>query len=620
MGFIDTLRNLAESITGKKKSEPLRMDTLGCPGTRVNRGIMAEEYNRDLNSTSRRYDVYDRMRKSDGVTSALLKALLMPIISAPYAIRPGGYEEEDKVAAAFLEHNLFEGTSNSWREHLREAFTFKPFGFSCFEKEHEKRDWIYTDEKGKEHVYKSMTCLKKLHFRSQRTMERWLFNPDGSFNGFHQKARDVNGKQIDEDLTVPDVVVFTNEKEGDNFEGVSDFRAGYKHYCIKENLYDIECIGLEKNGVGVWNAQEQDITSAAPVSDEDRKKQGEIVTRLQAHEEMGLVTPKIWKMECLRGEINTQAFQNAIHHHMTMLALSVLADFMVIGLIGTGGSRALVQPKIDNFEKSLMESIEVFCEVHNKYVAGPLLDHNFNNLKRKPALYCRGLSKEDLKTWAETIGIIASSSFLPPYPELSTHIAEKLDLPAPSKTDLINVRRKSNTTGQEQLSPSSLPPALRERSWRFSEEAGGVCGKDAGRELSEREKSLGLDEQGVIALREAQEKIEQAFLSKVKPVYAAIKKSLNDQSNKGVDSNDLAVPNKLRQQYKALLKDAYLNSERNGALSVRKEMKKAPGADMAAVLEAKAEEAASALADKDCQDLVYFARLEIARRIGRKKL
>jgi hypothetical protein len=88
---------------------------------------------------------------------------------------------------------------------------------------------------------------------------------------------------------------------------------------------------------------------------------------------MGLMTTRAWRVECQSGDINTQALQNAIHHHMTMRAFSVLADFMIIGLIGTGGSRALVQPKIDNFEKSLLESIEVFCEIHNKYVVKPLM-------------------------------------------------------------------------------------------------------------------------------------------------------------------------------------------------------------------------------------------------------
>lgn len=607
-----------------KKSEPKQeynSTPMGAPGTRIYSGVISEEYHRELNSITKAYDIYNRMRYADGACHSLLQAVLLPIMGAKYDVKAASDDLIHQEHAELVRHNYFEGMSNSWEEHLAEAFTFQPFGYSLFEKLwHEKGvDWSMPATEGnkKAAIKKGFKMYKKFAFRSQRTLEKWLFDETGGFKGFKQKAKDPNGKDVNPELVVPNILVFTNQKEGDNFQGVSMYRPSFKHWKVSDEVREIDIIGIEKNALGQPYIQEVYIEGkAGVVTPDDRDKALENLEALQAHEEMAHYIPRTMELRELEGKMNTDAIQNSLRHHTTMMAMSILADFMLLGVVADKGAQSLGDTKIDFFYKSLTSKIDTFLRVHNQYAIPALIDANYTVIDgRYPKLICLGLTQDDLRAWAETLGTIATTSFLPPYPELSTHIAEKLDLPAPSKTDLINVRWKSNSTGQEPP-PASLPPQLRERSWRFSEEAGSA--EATGRQLAAREKALGLDEQGVIALREAQEKIEQAFLSKVKPVYASIKKSLNEQSNKGVDSNDLAVPDKLRLQYKALLKDAYLNSERNGALSVRREMKKAPGKDMAAVLEAKAEEAAAALADKDCQDLVYFARLEIARRIGRK--
>lgn len=46
------------------------------------------------------------------------------------------------------------------------------------------------------------------------------------------------------------IILFSFDKEGNNFEGTSILRSTYKHFYYKDLLYKIESISAERYGVG----------------------------------------------------------------------------------------------------------------------------------------------------------------------------------------------------------------------------------------------------------------------------------------------------------------------------------------------------------------------------------
>lgn len=93
--------------------------------------MIMEEYNNDLvfpNSV----EVYDQMRKSDGTTIGILRAIKQPLVSAKWQIQSGGEEAQDKKIADFIQEQLFEKIK--FKQFLRESLGFLDFGFYYFEK------------------------------------------------------------------------------------------------------------------------------------------------------------------------------------------------------------------------------------------------------------------------------------------------------------------------------------------------------------------------------------------------------------------------------------------------------------------------------------------------------
>src|SRR5574341_1463970 len=110
---------------------PSRQSTgeVGAPGTKHWGGfITSEEYVPELTG-SRALDTFERMRRSDGSTRGLLRALKLPITSAESEIDPASEDVTDAAIATFVRWNLFEGLSHSWRSHVRQALGALDFGY-----------------------------------------------------------------------------------------------------------------------------------------------------------------------------------------------------------------------------------------------------------------------------------------------------------------------------------------------------------------------------------------------------------------------------------------------------------------------------------------------------------
>jgi hypothetical protein len=132
------------------------------------------------------------------------------------------------------------------------------------------------------------------------------------------------------------MLVFTNDKEGSNFEGVSVLRSAYKHWYYKDNLYRIDGIAAERHAVGIPKFKMP--ASADKDSKDNIDSMGQ---RLYAQEQQYVRLADGYDMtiEGLTGTIRD--IMQSIQHHDRKIAEAVLADFIDLGAGDRAAGRCL---------------------------------------------------------------------------------------------------------------------------------------------------------------------------------------------------------------------------------------------------------------------------------------
>lgn len=404
---------------------------LGDSGTRMLHGIITDEYLSELQGIQG-IRIYDEMRKSDGTVAAAIRACTLPIRRAEFFIKPGGDTDQDKEIATFVERALWDWLEDmTFDDFLRQALLMLPFGVMLFEKVYGIKEFD-----GKEYV-----TLKKLAPRLPKSVLQWEL-PDRTF-GVQQIRQDgilamIPGSKL---------LIFVNEREGDNWWGVSLLRAAYKHWYFKNNFYKIDAIAFERQGLGVPT-----ITMPQGYTDSDEKKAVQTLQNLRASENAYLVLPPDYKAEFLNMGANTTRDPNSsIEHHNKQILQSVLAQFLELGVSKAGsGSRALSQDHSDLFLKAEEAIAMTFISEVNRSLIPELVDLNFPPQKQYPILDYSGISKIDVEILGNAYSSLVSAGAITPTDADQQWIRAAIGLP-PRTADEIDEANQEDPTGQDLL-------------------------------------------------------------------------------------------------------------------------------------------------------------------------
>ncbi len=401
---------------------------IGATGTSVFGGQLAEEeYNADLRG-SKAIAVYDKMRRSDGRVKATLLACTLPIRAANWSVEPGSEDKRDVEIAAELEHNLLNGMTITWDSFLSHALLMLPFGFSIMEKV-----WEVSDGRVR---------FRKLAPRLPKTLSKWELDETGGLRGIEQYAWKGDGYQF---LKIPaeKLLVFTNEKEGSNFEGVSILRSAYKHWYYKDNLYRIDGIAAERHAVGIPKFKHP--------SNADKKSTDVIDAigeRLYAQEQMFVRLAEGYDMtvEGLTGTVRD--IMPSIEHHNREIPASILADFLTLGQ-GDTGSWALSRDKSSFFLMALESVISNITDTVNRYAVPQWVDYNYAGVEAYPKLACASLERRVIGEYATAVKDLVQSGIIGTDPGVEDTLRDLLKLP-PRPEEARQAERKKYFTAAEQ--------------------------------------------------------------------------------------------------------------------------------------------------------------------------
>lgn len=408
---------------------------LGDSGTRLLHGIITEEYNPQLQGIQG-IRVFDEMRKSDGTVRAAILACTLPIRRAEYFVNPAADTDQDKEIANFVEHAIDDWMDITRDDFLRQALLMIPFGVMLFEK-------VYGI---KNHDGKDYVTIVKMAPRLPKSILQWEL-PDHTF-GIQQIRQDgvlamIPGSKL---------LIFCNEREGDNWWGNSMLRAAYKHWYFKNNFYKLDAIAMERQAVGVPRIQ-----MPAGYTESDEKKAAQAAMNLRGNEDGFILVPNGYVADFMdMGAHTTRDPEPSINHHNKEILQSVLAQFLELGQTkAASGSRALSTDHSDLFLKALEAIAKTLIDVINKDLIPELVDMNFNDVKVYPVLDYSGISKIDLVALGDAFSKLVTAGALNPTDDDQQYLRAAMGLP-PRKQEDIDAAANEEPSSEEQIDHANI--------------------------------------------------------------------------------------------------------------------------------------------------------------------
>ena len=396
----------------KQDAHKVPYGEIGHSGVTIFNGIISgEEYNFNLMGR-RALDTWDEMRRSDAGVKMTLRVIKEPVKALSYHVQPASDAPKDVEVAEFIDGQLFDVLR--WKTTLTEILTFQEFGFSLFEKV-----YAFGPVKGVDRVY-----IKKLAFRKQTSIAKWVAANDKP--GVTQY--DPTGKTLP--IPLDKLVVFTNEQEGDNYEGVSVLRAAYKHWYYKDRYYQIDAIAQERQGLGVVKIKQPQ--NANPAHVENAHVQARA---LRAAEEGFIDEPNGWDINFM--DMKASSIKDPtpmIDHHDRKIPDSVIAGLMMLGSTSGSGSRAVGETQLKIFEHLIKFYGDFVADTINRYLIKPLVDLNFN-VTEYPQLKAGDVSGESLTVLAESLSKLISAGVIVPTDEDEAYLRGILRLPEREEGD-----------------------------------------------------------------------------------------------------------------------------------------------------------------------------------------
>lgn len=379
--------------------------------------------------------VYEKMRRSDAQVIATLRAVKLPILRTKYYMEPFSDDPQDVEIAKIIEDNLMTGMKSTWHDFLRHALLKLDFGFMVFEDVFELRD--------------GLMMIKDLEPRLPQSIYRWEpeTTPDGKafrIKGITQL--DNYGRQYF--IPIEKCTVMTNDREGDNWEGISILRAAYKNWYCKNLLVKIDGIKHDRTGVGFPTITMQ---KGAIRGTEEWDAARKLLENLYANEAMGAILADGQKLEMIGLGSSTSGsdVMGSIKYHDEQMAKSMLAMFLNLGTSETG-SRALGQSFVDIFVSAIQFYADENASALTRGPIKKMVDFNWK-VKGYPKLCAAPVDEVD----AEAVAGLVKVGAITPDDEIQAVLRKNLHLPEKKQSSVASVGAPVPDDGQSPAAPKA---------------------------------------------------------------------------------------------------------------------------------------------------------------------
>lgn len=353
--------------------------------------------------------IYEKMARSDAQVQALLLMLSLPIRATQWFVVPKDKSSKAKKISEYVEECLFGGygigLANGFDDFIKDVTTMFQFGHSIFEK-------VFEIKKGK-------VKWKKFAVRPQSTIEDIFYDAVGDCKGINQQVQQENWEEIY--IPIEKLLIFSHDMKQGNVRGSSVLRPAYKHWYIKDFLYKIVNVGVERNLVGT-----PVLTLPENYTQEDKDLADEIVTTLRSSEFGGVRLPAGFLLDMFEGKRTLIDVLPYIEYQDILIARSSLAQSMNLGSgSNAGGSFALSSDQLQLFLMMLDASAKNIANTINTHAIPELVKYNFNS-DLFPKLKFKAMNSTKI---VNTLKTLLDGKLIVPDDDLEAYIRDMLDLP-----------------------------------------------------------------------------------------------------------------------------------------------------------------------------------------------
>lgn len=450
-----------------------RVAPFGATGTINYQGyLQPSDYNPDLQRRAA-IEVYERMRRSDPSVRETLWHIIAPILNANWTIEPPEQpSDQEREITAFVRAAFFEWMPQPWTEMLTHVLTMLAFGHAVLEtqwhaversltvrKPMQTESGAETDETGIDNTSiptdesieastlppvgkpasliqvpiplppeteatvlppRLFTTWRRLSPRLPLTIWKWNVDEFDELVSITQTVwvTQADGSQGYRVLDIPaeNLIVFTNEKWGDEWTGTSLLRAAYKPWIFKEMIEKIAGIAYERHGVGIPVAY---IPRDKAEDDVLADKIERMLATMKSGESSYLVFPgpkqsgsnqNGYLLEILSPTGGIPNFEPILQYFRGEIKGAMLARFSELGHAATGArATADVQSSVwYNALHALARYIEDVFDVAIRR----LVDLNYPNVERYPSLMAVGIEARNMLEFAQSVALLAEASML----------------------------------------------------------------------------------------------------------------------------------------------------------------------------------------------------------------
>lgn len=412
---------------------------LGQSGLKRSYGYVYEELLPQLMGR-KAINVFQEMSQNSTVIGAFLFAIDMFMRKVAWRVEAADQTPKGQKDAKFLA-SCKDDMEHTWADFVSEINSMLTFGWSWFEICYKQRTQDIVDDYGctVSKFDDGMIGWKKFMPIAQESWWRWDFDPEtGKVIGMWQRpAPDYSERYLPSGKSLH----FRTASRKDNPEGVSVLRTAYRAWYFLKRIEEIEAIGVERDLAGIPIATVPAEMLGDKASDDDKKMVQSIIKLVQnvrRDEQEGIVWPmaydqagnELYTFKLLTSG-GTRQFptDTIISRYESRIAMTVLADWLLLGNDAGNGSYALSTSKSSMFQSALETWLNVIENVINEHAVPRLFRQNGikgpypkfrHDIVQKPSL-------PDLATFISSLAGAGAQLF--PDTGLENHLREFAELP-----------------------------------------------------------------------------------------------------------------------------------------------------------------------------------------------
>ena len=458
-------------------------ETVGASGTINYTGFLqTDEYNSELIG-KQGLKVWDKMLRSDGSVQEALEHIFAPVKNATVDVVPPPNPSRDElVATALVRDAFFETLDQPFLEYLDQALDYLAKGHSLFETSWKivERELAFevpgefdVDPDTGKRTPKTETVparqwlvWDRFEERLQSTIYQW-HQEGGKLQSVTQQVWDGRNF-VFKTIPVEQLVVLTNKRRGDNFEGRPILRAAYKAWYLKELIERIEAVALERWGVNIVvgylpRSLKDDAAALARLED--------ILANLKGSESTYVAMPgpkqtsgpngdEGYLIELIGPQGTPPDFESAKEYHRGEIKAAVLARFAELGHAQTG-ARATGDTQAMVWFDALHAVARYLQDVHQPAIRR-LVDFNLPGVTRYPKLEFSGIEARNLQEFAAAVASLVAAGAIDADRTFRGWTRDQIDAPPEDETDDTDpAAAPANPT--EPADQSALSPAEQKR-------------------------------------------------------------------------------------------------------------------------------------------------------------